>query len=112
MNIECDICYETKFINECGAFNNCKARVCNECKDKSSDGNYNFVSSKCVFCKTYDYKDGLMCDLISNVFDCCGELSNIYVIFLQQHKYVDLLINEEYYEELDFCLPCEERKTE
>ena len=35
MNTECCICFEKQFINPCGAFNNCKACACNECKVKT-----------------------------------------------------------------------------
>ena len=62
MNTECSICYDNKIIVPCGAFNNCSSSVCNDCFYRCSD-ELNYMSYKCVYCKTYNYKRGLIDEL-------------------------------------------------
>jgi hypothetical protein len=106
MNRECAICNETKILNTCRAFTNCDVAVCFPCKVKASPNVS--VSAKCLFCLTHDYYERIDMELRDDVFDCCGESSNIYVILKQQMK--AFVCDEDFYNEYDFCYDCEEEE--
>tara|TARA_B110000285_G_C14681494_1_gene404902 strand:+ start:212 stop:568 length:357 start_codon:yes stop_codon:yes gene_type:complete len=114
MNTECDICCEEGIIMPCGALNNCKVNVCNNCRIDGHDGNYDYMSRKCVYCKCYDYKTGLIDELNYDIFeyhpDSGGEMSNTYILCLYQMKKLNTIwtLNDEDYNEIPFCLPCDE----
>ncbi len=75
MPTECEICFnKDRYINPCGAFNNCQARVCGKCLVYSNfikQGIWNVVDDnlKCPFCRCIDYKKPFIAGLVYELYD-------------------------------------------
>ena len=118
MNTECSICYDNKIIVPCGAFNNCSSSVCNDCFYRCSD-ELNYMSYKCVYCKTYNYKRGLI-DELNDVWE--SDSTNyhfkqyiLWVMLWKHNKNILLLDPFDDDDDDDFspqglipCLPCDD----
>ena len=106
--MECSVCFKVKFITPCGAPNNCTASVCKECKfnpDQALDLDY--FTPKCFVCREREWHTGLIEEVNMDIFDNNGAELNTkkYIIFLQQIKNGGW---EHCYDDIDFCIPCEE----
>jgi len=110
MNIECYICFEKQFINPCGAFNNCKAKVCNECKVKTISINDNdYFVLKCLFCKEYEFKTSINDEIEAIVNDFAIEPYN-YILYILRYNYNDSFYKNSciYDNDYGYCFICEE----
>jgi hypothetical protein len=110
MNVECCICFEKQFINPCGAFNNCKACVCNECKVKTmyNDDDVDYYVLRCLFCKEFDFKTSINDEIEAIVNDDAINPYN-YILYMLRYnyndRYKDFYINNNDY---GYCFICEE----
>ena len=117
MMTECAVCYETKLLLPCGASTNCNVSVCDLCKNKAMIGDFDFVSKKCIFCYSYDYRDGLYCefeDLLLYGDEGCEKGAFPYVIldkFMMKYKrYIEDDDDDDefyFYKNLDYCWTCD-----
>ena len=123
MNINCNICFEDRIGVPCGASNNCKAYMCEDCVNENSDNNdwdkKTGMGKRCLFCKCYDYRYGLI-EEIYDTFNSASEYGNsnqVYIILIIMLK-GDIDYRTMYYEELQddrdtdsgrefWCLPCD-----
>jgi len=117
MPTECEICFDDeRYINPCGAFNNCKARVCNMCIYKCNPNKYNSFLYECPFCKTLDYKKDFMiyldwdlCDFeYYDDDDTCEWNKTSYIMFIMQLRcFLESNLSKKAFEEMPFCVPCD-----
>ncbi len=56
---DCEICCENTWAPQCGAFNNCDKRVCDDCFTRNWDGAHGYIK-KCMFCFEEDIKRSLV----------------------------------------------------
>jgi len=114
MQNDCEICDEKKFINPCGAANNCTAFVCKECIFKdwiSNKGDIDFMSLKCIFCKCFDHRRALDIEFCNDVLDPAGAgcaISDIRVLWLFAVQREDWNWDEDELAEWGECIPCSE----
>ena len=112
MNVECCICFEKQFINPCGAFNNCKVCVCNDCKMMTmyndDDDDTDYFAIRCLFCKEFDFKASINYEIITIVDDDAFNPS-YYILYMLRYnhndRYKDFYINNNDY---GYCFICEE----
>jgi hypothetical protein len=111
MNTECDICYNTTIINPCGANDNCKAKVCNECFYQNYK-DMNGFKNKCYFCRNIDYRQAITYEL-ENYFNDDGgtEWDKNYILCMLQVKSYGYEEYEEY-KDFPFCIPCDDDEEE
>jgi len=104
---ECSICYNDKIIIPCGSFNNCNASVCNDCYYRCSSKLY-FMSFECIYCKSYNFKKGLI-DELNEVFGEYSEYqTNKYIIWLQLWKNNKDLLDDCINDDIIMpCIPCD-----
>lgn len=60
----CEICFEKKFVFECGANTNCDKKICDECFWKNPTKDYKNYTKKCMFCFKFDIKRNVRYQLI------------------------------------------------
>ncbi len=70
------------------------------------------MSYECVYCKSYNYKKGLI-DELEDVFDgddCNYDISKQYILWVQSWKHnKNILLLEPYDDDkIVFCLPCDD----
>ena len=110
MNTECNICCNTTIIRPCGANNNCKAMVCDDCRFTNCQ---QYFTAKCYFCFGLDYKRGCTIEMNVDVFDggISGEWnpSKPYILALMEYNDANHCISREewFYEENVYCFPCD-----
>ena len=111
MNTECNICCNTTIIRPCGANNNCKAMICEDCYGYNQliniDKDISEFETKCSFCCNIDNARAVNSELKYNIWDAIeGIWSDKYVLFVLQVR--SYAIAEEYFECIEFCIPCDE----
>jgi len=111
MNIECYICFEKKIIIPCGAFNNCKVSVCNDCKEKTMDiAVADYFVLRCLFCKEYDFKTSINDEINAMINDYAINPYN-YILYMLRYNYINdssyknFCINNNSY---GYCFICKE----
>lgn len=120
MPTECEICFDDKrYINPCGAFNNCKARVCNMCMSKCNPRKYNTFLYECPFCKSLDYKKDFMINFDWDIscfeyyddedeIEGCGWNKTSYIAFIMQLRcFLESNLSKNAFEKMPFCVPCD-----
>ena len=60
---ECMVCYEEKFMSPCGSQSDCNVYICRDCKQKTGNTIYYYMTDTCYICKEPEWKDGLIPDL-------------------------------------------------
>lgn len=121
MPTECEICFddEKEYINPCGAFNNCQARVCDMCRERCNPDVDDSFLYECPFCKSLDYKRDFMLILQGSVFDFeyyddddeiegCGWNKTSYIAFIMQvRSFLESDLSKQAFEKMPFCVPCD-----
>lgn len=109
MNTECDICCNTNIIIPCGANNNCKAMVCNDCFVKCD----NECDYTCVFCKCIDERR-IISGYVNYICNSTGgdNYSNkSYVeakMWILKNQELIYDFTEDEWIELGYCYECED----
>ena len=110
---ECSICCNDKIIIPCGSFNNCKALVCDNCfYNKKTIETCEYMSYRCLYCNSYDYKKGVMEELRA-IFDVSCDIGNgnNYVLncitYKKDKNFFDFIIEEPDIHMYQFCYACD-----